>query len=160
MQRNSDMRPRDDETAQLRSAPSGLLHRFLADEAGTATISFLIWVPAFMFLLTFFTDLSLYFLSRTSMADVARETARQVAIRGLTEAEVAAYMEKRFQLGGRTFWVDVQTANNEVVLEVDVLISETTIFGVVELLTGDVMSVRATAQYEPMPEDVKLELGV
>ena len=137
----------------------GLPVRFLRDENGSATISFLIWVPAFMFLLTFFTDLSLYFLSRTSMADVTRETARQVAIRGLAAADVPGYMEERFQLGGRQFWVDVDVADNQVTVDLDVVVGDATLFGIIELLTGNIMSVRAVVQLEPIPENIGTGAG-
>jgi Flp pilus assembly protein TadG len=127
----------------------GRLKSFLRDERGGPTVEFTIWVPAFFAILMIFADMSLFFLTKTSMADACRTAARKVAVRELPATGVADFLEREIQLGGRNFTVETQATDDEVVVTLNGSIAETTLFGFLSLVSGDTMSVRATYQREP-----------
>jgi Flp pilus assembly protein TadG len=78
--------------------------RFLSDSRGAVTIEFVVMFPAFIFLMIFFADTSIVYLTHTEMYNAARDTARRIATHQLdTQEEAHAYAAGRLSLGARTY---------------------------------------------------------
>jgi len=57
-----------------------MLRRFLADERGTATIEFVLWVPIFALILIVLVDATFVYLSFTQMLNASRDAARRASL--------------------------------------------------------------------------------
>ena len=79
---------------------------FIKDSKGAVTIEFTVLVPAFVFLLVLFADISIVYLTHSEMYNAARDIARRMSTHELeTEADVQAYAEEHLFLGARTYYV-------------------------------------------------------
>lgn len=125
---------------------------FCSNEAGNATIEFVIWVPAFSFLLMFFLDIGLYFATRAEMMRVTQEAARYISV-GALQPEAAADYMKRAMLGEK-YTVDV-TTSPEITISTSIPTLEVTVFGIIDLLGRELIGVEAVVRREIYHEDIE-----
>lgn len=71
------------------------LRGFVGDARGAATLEFVIWLPAFFAIFFAVVDLSVLYFRYGQMWDVARDAARQIALREMpmTEAALDEYVD-------------------------------------------------------------------
>jgi len=80
--------------------------RFIMDTKGAVTIEFTILVPAFVFLMVLFVDVSIIYLTHSEMYNAARDIARRMSTYELeTPADVLSYAEEHLALGVRDYSV-------------------------------------------------------
>ena len=129
------------------------LRRFLRDEGGAFTVEFTVVVPFFVFLLVFFVDATIIYLTHTEMYAAARDISRRISTGELqTQAEVEAYAADRLHLGSRGYYVGVDFANDKTVMIV-VGIGEAAIFGkFFKPIIGQELVASSTTGEEPRVE--------
>ena len=89
------------------------LCHWLGDERGAVSIEFTTLVPFFVFLLVFFADASIIYLTHTEMYNAARDIARRMSTEELeTESEVLEYAAAHVFLGQRRYTVDAEFGGN------------------------------------------------
>lgn len=99
------------------------------DEKGAVTIEFTMLVPYFIFLMIFFADAAVMYLTHSEMYNVARDAARRMATGQLkTQDDVAAYAATHLFLGSRTYNVHTGFGNTRFVA-VEVPVYQAAIFG-------------------------------
>ena len=92
---------------ELKGGPMRMIDRFVSDTRGAVTIEFVVLFPAFVFLLIFFADASIIYLTHSEMYNAARDTARRISTHELDTPEaVQAYAAERLNLGFRTYALD------------------------------------------------------
>lgn len=108
------------------------LIREFNDESGATTVEFVLWVPVFMLILMLTVDVSLLFLRQSNLWQVARDTARQVSIRQLTQIEADTYATQNATFGGDVpdVTVNVDNAAQTVNVQISVPMANVGVFGV------------------------------
>lgn len=74
------------------------LHRFLADDRGSQTVEFVMWVPFIVSLMLVVMDASVLYVTHSDMWTIARDTARRMTANGagsLTPQEAIGYASSR-----------------------------------------------------------------
>ena len=105
------------------------ISRFLADQKGAVTIEFTTLVPFFIFLLVFFVDASIIYMTHSEMFSVARDSVRRMSTGELeTPEEVRDYAAQHLMLGDRRYVIDPSFGGNMNVTLV-VSVSDAAIFG-------------------------------
>lgn len=105
------------------------MSRFIRDQKGAVTVEFTVLVPFFVLLLVFFADASVIYLTHSEMYKVARDAARRVSTRELTNTdEVREFAAQYLFLGNRTYTVRAAFGQQSIV-SIEVPISEAAIFG-------------------------------
>lgn len=106
------------------------LARFLADQKGAVTIEFTTLVPFFIFLMVFFVDASMIYLSHSEMYSTARDIARRMSTGELkTAQEVEDYAAEHLFLGLRNYYIDRSYVDGAAQVRIAVGIGEAAIFG-------------------------------
>lgn len=104
------------------------VREFFRDERGNASVEFVLWIPGFALLLIVTTDASVLYLTHTEMWNVARDTARKVAIGEITDAE--AVTEARNNLPARPYVISASSsAELEVFVRIQITVSDAAVFG-------------------------------
>jgi len=124
---------------------------FLVAERGAVTIEFTVLVPFFIFLLIFFSDAAVTYLSHSEMYNAARDLARKMSVEELTtEDEVLEYAAQHLFLGNRTYKLTADFGG-DMTVTISVPIEEAAIFGYfVRPLVGRQLEVSATVRREPL----------
>ena len=127
-----------------------MISTFLRDDKGAVTVEAAVLLPFFVFLMVFFADASVVYLTHTEMYNSARDIARRMATGELeTASEVRDYAEDQLHLGARQYIVDPRFGNSMSVT-VAIGFDDAVIFGAFfEPLLGDTLAARAVAQREP-----------
>ena len=126
------------------------LRRGGRDERGSATVEFVLWLPFFFTLLAGIADLSFIFTTNASMWDVARDTARRLALHQVTVAEAESFARGAVALGDPSNYVVSVLDGDDVVVEISTTVAEASVFGVyAALMPGDLIA-RVTMMREPM----------
>ena len=126
------------------------LRRTGADERGSATVEFVLWLPFFITLIAAIADLSFIFTTNASMWDVARDTARRLALHQVTAEQAETFALSAFALGDPTQYAVSVTDGDDVVVEITTSIDDASVFGVYSaLMPGDLIA-RVTMLREPM----------
>jgi Flp pilus assembly protein TadG len=68
------------------------MRQFSRNETGVVTIEFVMWMPAFGFMLAFIVDFSFIFMTNASMWDTARDAARRIALQKMTVDQAEQYV--------------------------------------------------------------------
>lgn len=123
----------------------------LGDERGAVTIEFTTLVPFFVFLLVFFADASIIYLTHTEMYNAARDIARRMSTEELgTESEVLDYAAAQVFLGDRTYTVDTDFGGNMRV-SIAIGLGDAAISGYFfSPILGRTLTASATVRREPM----------
>lgn len=129
----------------------GAWRRFLACEKGAVTLEFVVLAPFAIFLLVFFSDAAVTYLSHSEMYNTARDIVRKMSVGELTTVEeVQAYASQKLFLGNRTYTLDVQFGG-DMTVAISVPIEQAAVFGYfVRPLVGRVLTARATMRREPL----------
>lgn len=133
----------------------GSVGALLRDERGAVTGEFTVVVPFFVFLLVFFADATILYLTHTEMYNLARDAARRMSTGELQNAdEVVAYASERMFLGQRLYTVYTDFgANGNMQVLVEVPVGEAAIFGFFFTpLMGRELVALAAAGQEPAVE--------
>jgi len=122
-----------------------------ADDTGAVTVEFVLWVPVFLLILAVTVDVSLLFLRQSNLTQVARDTARQVAIHQLTTRTAAVnYAQSAGTFAGAqpVATVNLDAATSLVTVNLAIPVSQVSIFGVLSI-GGSLLQASATARMEP-----------
>ena len=126
------------------------LRVFLGDDVGAVTTEFVLWAPAFMFLLTLVTDASILSLTRPEMFNVSRDAAHQSSVGSVTLDEVPGLFLESLLLSGRTYTVSTLNGS-QVIVTCSVNVGDASVFGMFEPVLGRTMSVSVEMRREPTP---------
>lgn len=131
--------------------PMSKLERFMHDEHGAVTIEFTTLVPAFIFMMIFFVDASVVYLTHSEMYNVARDVARRMSTgQFMTPDEVQTYAEQRLLLGERTYTL-YPDFGSDMKLTVAVPVSQAAVFGAwLKPIIGRTLVATATVRREPL----------
>ena len=123
---------------------------FLRNETGAVTIEFVTLVPAFIFMLVFFADVSLIYLTRVEMWNTARDISRRMATGEFTNTDqVLDHAQSHLFLGHRRYTVNASFGGDNMV-EVEVPMANAAIFGVwLSPVMGETLTVFASMRGEP-----------
>ncbi len=103
--------------------------RFIKDSKGAVTIEFTVLVPVFVFLMVFFTDTSVIYLTHSEMYNAARDIARRMATHELeTPSDVQEYAAKHLSLGARTYFIE-PNFGGVMSVSIAVSVAQATFFG-------------------------------
>ena len=114
------------------------------------TIEFTTLVPAFIFLMVFFVDCSVVYLSHSEMYSTARDIARRMSTGQLkTEQEVRDYAAQHLFLGQRNYYIEPRFGEN-MQCRIVVGIGEAAVFGgFFEPIVGRALVATAVMSREP-----------
>ncbi len=107
--------------------PANLKRRTAAlirDRHGTAGIEMAFVAPVLMLVLTGILHFGSLFLIQNNMSDVARETARRVAVGDMTTTEGMQFAQDNLVNWGVTFTVTVTPSGNDVSVDIEAPMSE------------------------------------
>lgn len=124
---------------------------WLGDERGAMTIEFTTLLPFFVFLLVFFADASLIYLTHTEMYNAARDIARRMATEEIrTEQEALDYAAGHLLLGQRRYLVDPEFGG-EMRVTVAIGLGDAAISGqFFAPVLGRTLTASATVRREPL----------
>lgn len=134
----------------LRKIP--LMVRFLRDEAGSATIEFALWVPAFLGIMLLGADASASFTRQSNLWSVSYETARIVSRHAMDAKAGEAYARAQMRVGSYTpeVAVTIDEARQTVTVAVTVEPSEMAPFGILTMALKDKVSLSVSQVLEPL----------
>ena len=126
------------------------ISNFLRNDTGAVTIEFVTLVPAFIFILVFFTDVCIVYLTRIEMWNTARDISRRMSTDQITTpAQVKDYAASHLFLGQREYTLTADFGANRVVT-IEVPMANAAIFGAwLKPIIGTTLSVYATMRAEP-----------
>ena len=124
---------------------------FIQCERSGPTIEFTVLFPFFIFLLIFFVDASVIYLTQSEMHNVARDIVRRMSTGQFTNtAEVQAYAEERLHLGDREYNLQVDFSTERVVV-ISLPLAEAAIFGTFfQPVLGNTVIVTSRLRAEPL----------
>ncbi len=103
---------------------------FLRAETGAVTIEFILWVPVFIGLLVFVTDVSIIYLTHSEMWSVARDTTRRMTTgQFTTPAQARDYAAARLFLGQRTYVIDPEFNSADMNIKIAIGLGDAAVFG-------------------------------
>jgi len=105
-----------------------LLKYFRANQDGNASVEFVIWLPLIMGVVVGTFDLNMVLLTQSRMWDVARDTARQVAIGTLDGTTGATYALTRLNSDVSTYTVTI-TGTTDVTVSISRLVENVAVMG-------------------------------
>ena len=125
--------------------------RMMSDEKGAVSLEFTALVPFVIFLLVFFADAAVIYLTHTEMFNAARDIARRMSTEELeTAQEVREYAASHLFLGQRRYVVAPEFGG-EMSVALAVEVRDAAIFGAFfRPILGRVLLARATVRREPM----------
>jgi len=106
-------------------------HALLRDETGVVTTEFTVLVPFFVFLMVFFADATVIYLTHSEMFNAAREISRRVATGEIqSESDAQWYADNKLMLGARTYNVGIGFSGNDRTVRIGIPLYDAAIFGV------------------------------
>lgn len=128
-----------------------VIRRFWADEHGTATIEFVLWVPVFATILVAAIDATVLYLHHTEMWNVSRDVARRVAVGDISEADAAQIVEEELYLYSSAYHVATSDpAHLDVQIMIQTKVSDASIFGFFEPILDKYLTAMVTMRREPI----------
>lgn len=127
------------------------LGAFIRCERGGPTIEFTALFPFFMFLLIFFVDAAVIYLTQSQMHNTARDIVRRMSTGQLTTVDqVRDYAETRLHLGGREYELQVDFSTERMVV-ISVPLANAAIFGTFfQPVLGNTVIVTSRLRGEPL----------
>ncbi|MDH3666985.1 MAG: pilus assembly protein [Paracoccaceae bacterium] len=124
---------------------------FLNDEYGAVTIEFTALFPFFLFLLIFFVDASMIYLTHSEMTNAARDIVRRMSTDQFTTlTQVEDYAETKLLLGSREYEIQVDFGAEQMVV-ISVPMGEAAIFGIFfQPILGNTLAVVSRQRREPL----------
>lgn len=131
------------------------LNRFFTDEKGAFTIEFVLWVPIILVLLAIVIDATTIYVVHTEMWNVARDTARRVAMGKITSEDAAEqHAVDSMNLRDFPYYVDVEydkAGGGDIEVIIALNVKDIAILGYgspLALIAGDMM---ARVEMRPVP---------
>lgn len=146
------MIPTDEESASRTGTtrcPAGRPRALVADESGSATVEFLLWVPLFALILMMIADLSLLYMTHARIWDAARDGARRMAIHEMTANEAEDHVAQRLNGGAGKVRITAQDGD-EVIFVIEAPVSDVTPFGLYTHALSNAIVARVTMLKEPI----------
>ena len=104
---------------------------FMRDETGAVTTEFTVLVPFFVFLMVFFADATVIYLTHSEMFNAAREISRRVSTGEIqNQSQAETYANNKLMLGARTYNVGIGFTGNDRTVRIGIPIYDAAIFGV------------------------------
>lgn len=127
------------------------LQHLAGDESGAVSLEFTVLVPFFVMLMVFFADATVIYLTHTEMFNAAREISRRASTGELQDqSQAQAYATKKLYLGERTYYVDVDFADDDKMVTIAIPLYDAAIFGVFfRPILGQALIAVATTSEEP-----------
>lgn len=137
--------------AAIKPTDHGGMSALLRDETGAVTTEFTVLVPFFVFLMVFFADATVIYLTHSEMFNAAREISRRVATGEIqSQSQAEWYANHKLMLGARTYNVGVDFSGNERTVRIGIPIYDAAIFGVFfRPVLGRELVASATVSEEP-----------
>ena len=143
-------------------ARGGLRRRFMPavifrpwrDERGVAAIEFAFVIPVLALLLTGIIQLGALLFLQSNMGDVARDTARRLAVGELTEANAPSFAEAQLVTWGGSFTVDpdmpdpADPNDRDVTVTISVPMADVSLVDIVGAFQSGNMSASSTIRQE------------
>lgn len=117
---------------------------FFSDRRGTAGIEMAFVAPVLMVMLTGMMHFGSLFLIQNNMSDVARETARRVAVGDLTQAEGQQFALDNLINWGVTFTVTVTPSGNDISVDIEAPMADAALVDPFGITTSGTIKARST----------------
>ncbi len=104
------------------------LQRFRQDDMATVTVEFVIWLPLFIIILFLIVEVSLLFLTQSSMWNVARDTARRIATHEFDQASAETHATSAMTFGGHPYTVAADATGPEVSVTITTSVGDVLLF--------------------------------
>ncbi len=124
------------------------------DERGVAAVEFAFVIPVLAVILTGITQLGALLFLQSNMGDVARDTARRLAVRELTAANAPSYAEGRLVNWGGTFTVTAAMPNpadpndRDITVQISVPIADVSLVDIVGVFQTGNLTAASTMRQE------------
>jgi Flp pilus assembly protein TadG len=119
----------------------GKFKLFAKNETGVITIEFVMWMPAFSFMLAFIVDFSFIFMTNASMWDTARDAARRIALQKMTVDQTEKYVLASLFTPSSNFSVEATEGAEEVTVTITTPINDATAFRIyAAMLPGNLVA--------------------
>ena len=108
--------------------PNDKTGHFAADTAGAVTVEFVLWLPLFIIILFLIVEVSLLFLTQSSMWNVARDTARRIATHEFDQTDAETHAESAMTFGGHPYTVEADATGPEVSVTITASVGDVLLF--------------------------------
>lgn len=124
------------------------LRRFANDE-GSVTVEFVLWVPIFVLILAITVDATILFKTQANLWTVARDTGRQMSTGLFTNSQAEAYGQAQLGIWGMPGTVTASQTNDTVTVSILVPVAAVTPFRIVNAFTSGNISAFVSQRKEP-----------
>jgi uncharacterized membrane protein len=127
------------------------LSRFRRDETAAVTVEFVLWLPLFFVIMFLIVEVSLLFLTQSSMWNVARDTARRIAMHEFDQTSAEAHANSVMTFGGHPYAISADATGPDVSVTIstsigDVLLSS---YSPMALFAGSQLVAQVILREEP-----------
>ena len=105
-----------------------LLRRFRRDEKAAVTVEFVLWLPLFIMILFLIVEVSLLFLTQSSMWNVARDTARRITTHEFDQASAVTHATAAMTFGGHPYTIAADGTGPEVSVTITASVGDVLLF--------------------------------
>jgi Flp pilus assembly protein TadG len=139
--------PAGERNAYLRKRVSG----FGRDETGAVTVEFVLWLPLFIIILFLIVEVSLLFLTQSSMWNVARDTARRIATHEFDESAAVSHATDAMTFGGHAYGISADAAGPDVSVTITTSVGDVLLFAYSPMaaFAGSTLTAQVTLREEP-----------
>lgn len=120
-----------------------------ADESGSVTIEFVLWVPVFVLILALTVDISILFMTRANLWAVARDTTRYMATGLYSNDDAEDYAAGIVSRWGEDYTIDASRDGNLVTMEISVAMSDVSPINILSLFSEGNIRVGLSQRIEP-----------
>lgn len=106
----------------------GPFRRFGADTKAAVTVEFVLWLPLFIIILFLIVEVSLLFLTQSSMWNVARDTARRIATHEFDQASAETHATGAMTFGGHPYTIAADATGPEVSVTITTSVGDVLLF--------------------------------
>ena len=104
------------------------LQRFRQDDTAAVTVEFVLWLPLFIIILFLIVEVSLLFLTQSSMWNVARDTARRIATHEFNKSSAESHATSAMTFGGHPYTVLADATGPEVSMTITTSVGDVLLF--------------------------------
>jgi Flp pilus assembly protein TadG len=143
------------DSESMQNAKPGALRRALSfyrrDEQAAVTVEFVLWLPVFIIILFLIVEVSLLFLTQSSMWNVARDTARRIATHEFDQTEAEAHATSAMTFGGHSYTIAADAAGPEVSVTISASVGDVLLFAYSPMaaFAGSTLSAQVILREEP-----------
>ncbi len=129
-------------------ATRGIVRSCWRSERGVAAIEFAIVVPFVLLVLAGIIQFGFVLFLQSHVSDVARETARRVAVGEFEQAEAEQFAQNSLLNWGVTYTVAVTTPDPDVVVQISLPMSQAALIDLLGVFQSGTLSATVTARGE------------